>query len=60
MGDKRKKRPDKLENVLEIVKDHVRLGRVLDTRHFKERQKERVVTFFRSYASTGNRLARKS
>lgn len=35
----------KLTNVIKRVKEHVRDGRIIDTRHSKERQRERYVTF---------------
>ncbi len=38
-------RPPKLPNVLKTVQDHVRKGRIIDTRHSKTRAIERLITF---------------
>ena len=38
-------RPAKLPNVIKRVKEHARDGRIIDTRHSKERQRERYITF---------------
>lgn len=38
-------RPAKLANVIKRVKEHAEVGRIIDTRHSKGRQKERFVTF---------------
>lgn len=38
-------RPTKLPNVIEMVHEHAKLGRIIDTRHSITRQNERLVTF---------------
>ena len=45
MSPKEKSRPSKRKDVFKVVRDHVEIGRVIDTRHSIFRQGERQISY---------------